>query len=371
MNEIATSDKRNALAEFTLTPTKVAKMAQEYMALTVPEGDTAAYKVARAALTILVKARTGTEKRRLELGLEAREWLDKCRDAAADLLKPLIPVEARLKAELHNEDARKEEIKAAKAKIEHERVDGTQKKIANIISFGVHLSWELTTETLNELLRNLETIEIGPDEYMEFTNDANLAKHDARVEILKAIETRDKFEAEVTAQVKENERLIKEREELAKGKAEQEAKEKKLSEEQATIDAEKKRLKHEEFQRKAKEDAKDQAEKKRLAQEKFEEEAKEKAKVQAEKDAKEKLERETKAVAERAKAEAEEAARQEALKSDKEKLSSWFSLFVDALNSDLYEVEHFKDDEAKAVFNTIFVQMERAIINGLKRIEEL
>ena len=257
-----TKIERSAIAEFELTPAAVAEMAKEYLKITVPEGDAKAYKLARAALTTCVTARTGTDKRRKDLGVEARVWLGEVSQAAKDLVEPLAPVEEHLRAELGKEDARKEEIKAEKAKREQERVDSIQEKIETIKSFSASLNWELSVEELNIILGNLEVLAISPDEYMEFTADANQIKTDVTVAIHKAISTREKFEAEEAARKAEDERLAKEREDLEAQKKVQaeeqeriDAEKKAQAEQQERIDAEKKRLEQEEFERKTKEDA--------------------------------------------------------------------------------------------------------------------
>ncbi len=355
MTEIVKA-KRNAIAEYEFTPKAIATMAKEYMTLKVIEGDTESYKIARMALTTLVTTRTGTDKHRKKLGEEARNWIKECNTASSELLAPLIEPEAHLRKELGREDERKERIKAEKEEKELKRVSGIKEKIATITSFSASLTWELTVDELTVILGNLEVIEITPDEYMEFTTDAMQTIQDVKIAIHKAIGAREVFEAEEAARKKEDERLTAERQEIDRIKAEQEAKQKVIDEEEAKVKAEKDRLEREEFERKANEKAKAEAEA-----------AVEKAKEEAE----EKLKQAAREQEEKEKAEAEEKVRQEAMKSDKEKLSSWLSLFVDALNSDLYEVEHFKDDKAKVVFNTIFVQMERVIIDGQNSIEKL
>lgn len=300
--------KEKALAEFELTPAKVAEMAEEYMRLTVPEGDTAAYKIARAGLTICVKARTGTDKKRKELGEKAREWLADVSQAARVLVEPLAPVEDHLREELGREDARKEKIKAEKARVEHERINGIMEKIETIRSFSASLTWKLTSEELRAILGSVEVLAITPDEYMEFAGEANKVKHEVHIAILKAIDDREKFEADEAARKAEDEKLAAERVEIDRLKAEQDKRQKAIDEEQEKVDAEKQRLEREDVERKA--HAKGVAEAERVAK-------------KAQEEAEEKLKQAAREEEEKKKAEAEDKDRQEAMKTDKRKLLDW------------------------------------------------
>lgn len=340
--------ERNALAEYELTPAKVAEMAKKYMKLTVPAGDNKAYKIVRAALTTCVKTRTATDKRRKELGEDARTWIAEVNQAARDLLEPLVKVEEHLKTELQNEDARKEEIKAEKARLEQERVDGIRDRIAAMVSLVTGINYDMPSDTLQNLLDQLNETEITEDIYMEFTAEALKTKSEVEESILRAIETRKKFEAEEAERKAEDERLAREREELEKAKADQEAAAKELAEKTAQLEEGKKRLEEEKRKRE-------------------EEEA---AKAKAEQEAKEKAEREAKEKEEREKAEAEKLARQEALKPEKEKLKGWVDIMATNLNSNL-SLNDLSDEEAKIAFTLIFDLIEQAIVKSYNRIEEL
>lgn len=304
MNKIAIKEK-NALAEYEITPFKVAEMAKQYMDLIVPEGCSQSYRIVRTALTTCVRTRTATDKRRKELGEDARKWISDINQAAKELLAPLIPVEKHLKTEIDREDNRKAAIKEKAYQKELVRVEGIQEKITDITSLGSAFLFNLSVASLNEVLAKLETFKIIPDEYMEFTKEANTAKHDVHIALQKAIEAREKFDAEEAERKAEDERLAKERAELEKIKAEQNAIAKAQADKEAEIQAGKDRLEREEFERQAKENAK----------------------VQAEKEAsiifQEKLEREAKEKEEREQAWTEELARIKALEPDKSKLGYW------------------------------------------------
>ena len=341
MTEIIRKE-RSAIAEYEITPAKVAEMAKEYMKLKVVEGDTASYKVARAALTTCVSTRTGTHEHRKKLGEEARNWIKDCNTAASKLLDPLAPVEEHLRAELGREDNRKAKIKKEKEERELARIAEIREKIATISSFSASLTWELTAAELRTILGNVEVLAISPDEYMELTPEANQVKHEVQIAIHKAIETRDKFEAEEAARKAEDERLATERAEID-AKYEQQAKaQAKIDEEKAKVEAEKKRLEDEEFKRKAEAEAKEKAE--REVQEKQMYEAKEKEV--------------------REKAEAEEKAKADALKPDKEKLLHWLD------NLTLKTLPPFVDDkELLSLSQDISTELSGVIKNGRKSIE--
>lgn len=300
MEEAIAIKERNAIAEFEITPARVADMAKRYLELTVPEGNAHAYKVARAALTTCVHARTGTDKRRKELGEDARTWIAECGQAAKDLIAPLEPVEAHLRAELKREDDRKEAIRAEKERIEQERLDEIRKGIFALSKMVASLNG-LDSATLMSLGEEIEAIEITPDEYQELTKEANQAKHDAYIAVREAYEARIEWENGETARREERARLEKvaaeqdaEAERLRKIDEKQKAERQSIEDEKAALEAKLKAIQD-----------------------------KEDARIQAEKDAKEKAEQEEKDRIEREEAEeAEEAEklRQIALRPDKQKL---------------------------------------------------
>lgn len=271
----------------------VQKMVQEYQKLSLTVGDKESYGVCRAALTTCVRNRTSIDKRRKELNEEDQARIKKRNGVAKQLTELISPAESHLTNLVKGEDNRIVEIKAEKERMEFERIKGIRTKIADIASLSAAVTINSSVEKLNNVLTRLDAIEIIPDEYMELTSEANQVKHDVHIDIQRAILARKKFDAEDAARVAENERLAKERDELEKVKAEQEARQKSIDDAAATLDAEKERMEREEFERKAKENA----------QEKLLWEQKEKE--------------------DREKAEAEERARVKALEPDKSKLGYW------------------------------------------------
>jgi len=151
----------------------------------------------------------------------------------------------------------------------------------------------------------------------EFNASILLAKgeHEAEQERLAKEEADRKAEAE---------RLAKEKEELERQKAEQEAIQRKIDEENRKI-----KEAQAEAQRKLDEEkAALEAEKRKEQERKDREEFKRQAKIKAEREAKEKAERDEQERLERERAEKEEKARQEALRPDKEKLLDFVDMVM-------------------------------------------
>lgn len=325
---------------------KVQEMVKKYQELKLIPKDTESYKVCRAALTHCISNRTSIDKRRLELNSEDQAKIKKRNDVAKQLTELIAPAEDYLSVLVKGEDNRKTEIKAEKERKELERIEGIRGKIADINSFGSGLTFDLTLAQLNDILYAIEAIEITPDEYMELTQEANQVKHDVHIAIRKAIEARIIFDAGEAKRKAEDERLAKEREELAKRNAEIDAKYEQQAREQAELDAEKKRLEQEEFERRAKEDAK----------------------IQAEKEAEQKLAHDQWLKEEQEKKDLEELTRREALKPDKDRLIGWIERVEIVLDEFSPEV---KSGEAKDVFKVSFERIEGAILYAKNLVETL
>ncbi len=324
MGEIAIKEK-NALAQYELTPARIAEMAKEYMSLTVAVGDKVEYMVARKALTICVTARTGTDKRRKELGERLRKELSDINSVGKQLIAALAPAEEHLRNEIGAEDNRLNEIKAEKERRELARIEGIMEKIAGITSLGASLHFNLEMPVLKDLLAEVDSIEITPYEYMELTKEANQAKHDVHISLHQAIEAREKFDAEEANRKAEDERLAKERAELDKIRAEQQAVAEMQAKKETTIEAAKNRVAA------------------KIQRDAFERQAKENATVQAEKDAKAKVYLEAWEKKEKEKEEAEEKKRKEALEPDQSKLRYW----LERIEIDIGETPEMIGQEAK------------------------
>ena len=224
----------------------------------------------------------------------------------------VAPVESHLKNVRQAEDDRKEAIRLEKERLEQDRVNGIREKIFGFQKVAGQLGGKSSVE-LQQIISGIMDTAID-ESYMEFVEEAKKAKSDVMTAIEDAYDTQIKWERE------EAERKI-EIEKLAKGRAEQEEKEKVLAEERRKIDEFRARLAREEFERKVKEEAK----------------------AQAEKEVKEKAERKEWERIEKERTEAIEKARFEALKPDKEKLLAFAESLLE-LTGPLV-----KDKKAKAI----------------------
>ncbi len=406
--------ERKAITEFSITPAKVAEMAKKYMALTVPAEDTKAYKVARAALTLCVTTRTGTDERRKELGSDARKWVSEVNQAQKDLIKPLAPVEEHLRYEITKEDYRKQKIKDEKERIERERIDGHRKRIEGIAADAI-VPPTLNSESIKTWVARVTEADVTEAEFEEFWTEAARVKDttlntltealDARIEWEKAEEDREaeaKRLANVAAeQEEEKKRLLAiqlaQEEERAVEREKLRAKRKRLEEAEAKAKreqiAEAKRLKEieQEIERKAKE--KQKAEDKRIAAEqkklddakaKFEKEkqaeidkkeaAREADKTeqaraqQAEQEAIAKAEKEEEDKLAKIKTDEAEAALRKRMLPDKEKLMAWIEFFNDMT---VNPSPTLKTEDAKFVLVNILGNLEEFLQDSIDVIEAL
>ena len=355
--------ERNAIQEYEITPSKVKELVKGYMELRVLPADKNTYKAAHEGKMILVKTRTSIDKRRKQLGEDARKWVSEVNDAAKQLLEPIEPVEAHLKSELKVEDNRIEGIRLAKIVREEKRVSDIREKIEEIVKFK-HLTFDnRNSEFIGDLILRLDEIAITDEAFEEFRDEALKEQVAADVRLGAAYDARVIWEAEQESQKIEAERLKKVR-------LVQEAEQKKIQEDQQKIYEEKAKLQKEkaeaderrwrgrleqlkdvswngqealnrdtndliityddlveltvtEFQKVATaynkiidDKRESQAEEDRKEKERFQAEAKK----QAEKDAEENARQKAEEAEYFAKAEAEKAAKAEALKPDKDKL---------------------------------------------------
>ena len=362
--------KRNALIEYDVTPEAVAKMATEYMVLTVPEDDAKAYRTARKALTICVRTRTGTDKRRKELGSDARTWISECNAAAKQLIDPLAPVEEHLRGELEREDARKEAIKEAEEAKERKRIEDIRAMIAEIGNIRMD-NFFADSKTLASCIEFLEGIETSESEYQEFWTEAAQVKAQA-IEALKLqLEARLVWEKNEAERKEEEARLEKIAEEQ---RLEQERLDKKREEDRQAADAAAEKL----------------AETERLAREKLDAEAKALEEERAAFDKRvSELDQEVAEQKERSAPEAEMARKahdgemekrakaflapepeegESALDRDKAKLIAWMGFFDTVANNPEPDLE---TDDAKACLQAINDLLEILIQETMEQIKEL
>uniref|UniRef100_A0A6M3XH55 Uncharacterized protein n=1 Tax=viral metagenome TaxID=1070528 RepID=A0A6M3XH55_9ZZZZ len=336
-----------ALAEYNITPEKVREMAKEYESLHVVPDDIKSYKAVHAAKMVLTRVRTGVDKRRKELGVDAYAWIKTKDGAAKDLLEPIIPLEDRFKAELSAEDARIE-------KIETDRVQAIRDKIEEIKNYPIKNINNREASLINALINQLFCLEITPEEYQEFKAEAIQEKEDALALLSQQHADRIKFEQEEAVRKAESERLEKVRKEQEaeaarlkviadEQEAARKAQEMEARKEREAIEEEKIKIQAE----KDKIEATKKTEQDRKAMAAFEKEALEKARIRAEQEAKEEAVRKESARIAKEEAEKAEHIRKTALAPDKVKLIA----YVDALY--WLDFPALKDDKAKEILNNV------------------
>jgi hypothetical protein len=329
--KVSTEVKRNAVAEYDLTPEKVKELVKQYEGLEVLPNDKPSYQIVHKAKMVLVKTRTAIDRRRKELGDDARKWVNEVNSAAKALLEPMALVEDHLKSELKKEDERIEAIRQEKIAKEMARVANIRGKIEGIENLALEGKSHQGSKVIKTWIDKLSAIEITEDIYMEFTDLAKLAKDDSLSSLQEDYENRLAWE-------KEQEEAKIEAERLEKIRFEQEAERKKLEAVQKAQEEAARKIQEAEdaAQRKiaeerAKLEAEKQAEQERKDRAAFEEKAVEEAKRAAEEEARRKEQ-------ERAKKEAEEAAekaRREAMAPDREKLLNLANRISDLRGDDI------------------------------------
>jgi len=223
MQELAKIDKPSqAIVLYKITPKEIAERLKEYDQLKVIEADTKSYKKVRSALTSIITTRVEVDKRRKQLGEDARKLVSNINQAAKMLIEPMTPYEDRFKSELNTEDDRKTEIKAVKEAIEQARVDKIRSRI-NDLQVMVTQVPLLSLKELGAMAEDLDAIEISVVDYMEFTEEAKNVLN-------RTCETVQRFIVIITEKEKEDVKRKEEEARLEKIRIEQDAAQKRIDE---------------------------------------------------------------------------------------------------------------------------------------------
>ena len=364
------------IVKFELTPRAITEMVKEYNSLEIIPGDKESYSTVHKAKMVLVKARTGTDKRRKELGSDARQWISDVNTTAQELIAPLLPLEEKLKAMLDEEDSREAKIEQARLA----KIDKAMEDLTVTIASG--LQYNLSADSIFEVLNSLNTYPISSVDFEERTEEAEQLLEKGLGDVSTAYFARTKFEEDQA--------------EAARVKAEQKAEAKKLAEERAAFEEAQAKTNAE---NKAREEAAaklaaQEAEKNRIAAEKLEADRltlkKEKAEIAAAKQAEddavklkaliEKIH--TEALLENAELDrvkrvrlaAEEKARKEKLKADKARAKlitadkKTVQATINQIDKMISEIKPFdyKTNEAAQVIADLYVRIKIALDDAEK-----
>lgn len=322
-------ENKTQVVEYSITDAAIAKMSEAYLSLVITDLENKEEFDAVHSARMAVKGkRIEVDKKRKELKADALAWGKKVQDEANRIFALIEPIESHLKKE---ENKLVEEQK----RLEAARIAAIKAKIQGFSELCV-IDGPGTSEEFAALVSKLETIEIKPDEYFEFTAEATEKMSNMLADAKRALETRERLDHEEAEQKKEAERLAAERKIQAEKEAELEAA-------QDKIDAEARKVAKEyvELERAKK------ADQERRDREEFER----KAKIQAEIDAKEKAMREKQEEADAEQQAKEDDLRREALRPDKEKLVAFGEFLQEDVTSKVPEVN---SEEAKIAMRQAF-----------------
>lgn len=204
------------IAEYSQTAAALSDLRHRFLGVAFNVSTTKGMDEAKKARQEVKGYRTALEAKRKEIKAPA---LERCRlidDEAKTITAALLELEEPIDQQIKAEEARKEAEKAAKAEAERQRVAAIRVQIETIknhAAFAVGKS----ADAILKILSGVEGFEIGED-FQEFKPEAEQAK----------AETLDKLKTLHTAQVEheaEQARIAAERAELAKLRAEAEARE--------------------------------------------------------------------------------------------------------------------------------------------------
>ena len=280
--------------------------------------DAASRKSVKEGLSATVRFRVEVEKLRLENGRKYLAAKKKSDNDAKEIIARVSPLETALRKTRDKDDAARAKVKADKALLDKERIDGIRDQIDVFRSYAENII-VLSSDELRAKIREILTSHVNESIFQEFTAEAEGVRLNA-LNILKiALKTKMQVEKEDAERKVENDRLKKIR-------IKQEAEQKRLDDDKAKyekeVQAERDRIVAEQKKiddERIKLASDKKAEKDRKEKEAFEITAKEEAKIEAEKNAIEKAEKEKTDRIKKKKADIAEANRQEILKPDKQK----------------------------------------------------
>lgn len=195
----------NLVVEYDLPNAAIKELAERFAPLEIT--DTASYKMVVGAIAEVRTLRTTVEKKRVELKRDALEYGRKVDSEAKRITAMLTPIENELIGKKQIEDNRKEAERQEKIRIEQERIACIREKISGIQRMVLGLNG-LTSKDIHDLAPLVAAIVITPEEYAEFTLEAEQAKGEVKAAIAKAYDERVKLEEEEEAARKaESERL--------------------------------------------------------------------------------------------------------------------------------------------------------------------
>ncbi len=287
---VAAEEQTMQIVSYSVTDAMITEMGNKYRFLKVMDSES--YETVRLAIADVRTKRTDIEKRRKELKEDALKWGRLVDSEAKRITTLLLAIEEPLQAEKKKEDDRKAAIKEAKEAKERARIDAIRAKISAIQRVPILLVGKSHDEILTEM-DGVFAIDIDSS-FAEFEPEAMRVKDETLATIKKA------YDAAV-----ESERKA---EELEKQRKEQEIERQRIVEENRKLNEEK---------------AKIEAEKKAEHTRKDLEALQHRLKEQAEADAKAKVEREAKEKKDKEEAEEKERLRKAAQAPDKEKLLSF------------------------------------------------
>jgi len=332
------------LVEYNITDAAISEMKSIYMELAITDiEDKEQFDAVHSARMVVKGKRVEVEKRRKELKADALAWGKKVDGKAKEIFEKLEPIETHLDGEERKVTDEQKRIKDEADRKEKEKIE---KRIAEFAEVNVHLPFfDVAAMT---------------DGYF-----------DSRLIIARA-----DFEAEQNRLAEEEAARKAESERLEKVRKEQEAEAARLTEEKRKIDeaqaAERKKIDDErraiEAEKKALEDEK-RKEQERRDRAAFEAQAKEDARIAAEKVEKERQEREAWAAKEKADREAAEKIRQADLLPDKQKLLTFAEALLNAKNDLIPDLKF--GSPAYPILAECELQIDKAVGTLAEKIKEL
>jgi hypothetical protein len=234
------------IQEYSRTAAALADLRGRYDGAIFDVATTSGLKEAKDARAEIKGYRVDLEKTRKLIKAPALERCQLIDDEAKRITAALVELEDPIDAQIKAEEKRKEDERIAREKAEQARVEAIQNRILAMRNAPAMLAGRASAEIRAFLEGKLRPAEISTEKYAEFIDTAEMAKADSVRLLERMLVDSEAHEAEQSRIQAEREELAKLRAEADARKAEEERQAKEKHErEQAELRAEKARIKAE------------------------------------------------------------------------------------------------------------------------------
>jgi len=162
------------ISEYNQTAAAISVLRQKYVGFSFEISTTAGMEAARKARAEIRGYRVALEKQRVELKAPCLERARLIDSEAKRITAELLAIEEPIEKQIKDEEKRKEEEKAAKARLEMARIKAIHEKMHALRNLAFEVSSQ-SSAAIQEALDRALVMELDPDDYQELMDEAKEA----------------------------------------------------------------------------------------------------------------------------------------------------------------------------------------------------